>query len=183
MLSKHMLSHLLLTMRLSSSAEIQSLKPGSILRQTRIFTKADVIEYSKVSHDYNPVHLDPECARNAGFEDCIVHGMLVASLFPRIIASQFPGAVYATQSLHFKLPIHVGEEIVGEVKATNIRQIKKKYLVKFSTKCFKNDSIMALEGEATAILPTLSMDFSLPFIGKNWIMTLVTKWTIYKASE
>ncbi|WCJ41066.1 (R)-specific enoyl-CoA hydratase [Euphorbia peplus] len=108
----------------------------------------------------NPLHFDSEFARNAGFNDRIVHGMLVAALFPRIIASHFPGAVYASQSLSFKNPVYVGEEVTGEVEAINIRQNKHKYIAKFSTKCFKNGGILVLCGEAIAILPTLAVEKS-----------------------
>lgn len=65
------------------------LKIGDILKQTRTFTNEDVLEYSKVSRDSNPVHFDSESAREAGFEDRLVHGMLVASMFPWIISSYF----------------------------------------------------------------------------------------------
>ena len=63
------------------------LKPGDVLRQTRIFTDEHVLRYSEVSQDSNPLHFDSEAARNVGFEGPLVHGMLVASLFPRIISS------------------------------------------------------------------------------------------------
>ncbi|BBH04924.1 Thioesterase superfamily protein, partial [Prunus dulcis] len=90
------------------------LRTGDTLKLSRIFTSEDVLEYSKVSHDSNPLHFDSESARNAGFEDRLVHGMLVAALFPKIISSHFPGAIYVSQSLHFRLPVYIGEEIVGE---------------------------------------------------------------------
>jgi acyl dehydratase len=32
-----------------------------------------------------------------------------------------PGAVYASQSLRFAAPVHVGDEAVAEVKALNIK--------------------------------------------------------------
>lgn len=54
-----------------------------------MFSIEDVTAYSKVSHDSNPLHFDSESAKNAGFEDRVVHGMLVAALFPQIIASHF----------------------------------------------------------------------------------------------
>ncbi|KAM7522387.1 hypothetical protein LguiA_012289 [Lonicera macranthoides] len=141
----------------SSSAPIL-LKTGDILRQVRIFSDTDVTEYSKLSYDSNPLHFDSECARNAGFEDRLVPGMLVSSLFPRIIASQFPGAVYVSQTLHFKSPVYIGEEIIGEVQATSIRQMKEKYIAKFATKCFKKGGFLVIDGEAMAILPTLSTE-------------------------
>ncbi|EEF36020.1 oxidoreductase, putative [Ricinus communis] len=134
------------------------LKTGDVIRQTRVFSNQDVTEYSKVSNDLNPLHFDDEFARNAGFEDRIVHGMLVAALFPRIIASHFPGAVYVSQGLHFRSPVYIGDEIVGEVQAVSIRENKKRYIVKFSTKCFKNGELLVLDGEAMAILPNLAVE-------------------------
>ncbi|KAL7173553.1 hypothetical protein ACSBR2_032921 [Camellia fascicularis] len=141
-----------------SSLSASMVKSGDVLKQARIFSSSDVFEYSKLSHDLNPLHFDIESAQNAGFEDRLVHGMLIASLFPRIIASHFPGAVYVSQSLQFRSPVYIGEEVIGEVQATNIREIKNKYIAKFKTKCFKHGDHLVVEGEATAILPTLAME-------------------------
>jgi acyl dehydratase len=51
----------------------------------------DVARYAEVTGDYNPVHLNSEFATSvAGFDrGRVVHGMLIASLFPSIIASNF----------------------------------------------------------------------------------------------
>ncbi|KAK8487877.1 hypothetical protein V6N13_046002 [Hibiscus sabdariffa] len=142
----------------SSSSSSSVLKIGDVLRQRRTFSDEDVSEYSKVSHDVNPLHFDSESARAAGFEDRLVHGLLVASLFPRIISSHFPGAIYVSQSLHFRSPIYIGDETVGEVEAISIKQSKKRYIAKLSTKCFKNGGLLVIDGEAMAILPTLAME-------------------------
>ncbi|GKU93622.1 hypothetical protein SLEP1_g7199 [Rubroshorea leprosula] len=133
MLVKPLFFRNVLPLRCFSSSVPNMLKIGDILRQTRIFSNEDVCQYSKVTCDVNPLHFDKESARNAGFEDRLVHGMLVASLFPRIISSHF-------------------------VQVVNLRENKKRYMAKFSTKCFKNGEILVLSGEATAILPTLTME-------------------------
>jgi hydroxyacyl-ACP dehydratase HTD2-like protein with hotdog domain len=78
-----------LPLRCFSSSALNILKTGDILRQRRVFTNEDVLQYSKVTHDSNPLHFDSDLARNAGFEDRLVHGMLVAALFPQIISSHF----------------------------------------------------------------------------------------------
>ncbi|KAL2930699.1 (R)-specific enoyl-CoA hydratase [Bienertia sinuspersici] len=202
MLSNRFASNFLSSYKLCSKAEECMLKIGDILHQRRIFTFEDVIEYSKVSHDMNPLHFDTDCAQTAGFQDRLVHGILVASLFPRIISSHFvnaiarscnwktsrrdyplhilefplhcitlswspatelpvtsandiPGAVYVSQNLQFRQPVYVGDEIVGEVRANNIRGYKNNYIVKFSTRCLKKASDLVIDGEATAILPSL----------------------------
>ncbi|PKI62583.1 hypothetical protein CRG98_017005 [Punica granatum] len=78
--------------RFSSSGPL--IQTGDVLRENRVFSDEDVRAYSKVSHDTNPLHFDSEHARALGFEDRLVHGMLVASLFPRIISSNFCEARY-----------------------------------------------------------------------------------------
>ncbi|KAG9131128.1 hypothetical protein Leryth_025566 [Lithospermum erythrorhizon] len=145
-------------MRGYSSSSTMVLEKGHLLKLSRTFSESDVTQYSKLSLDSNPLHFDAVCARDAGFEDRIVPGMLVASLFPRIIASHFPGAIYVSQTLQFKLPVYIGEEIKGVVQATNIRLIKNKYLAKFETKCFKDNGVLVIDGEASAILPTLTIE-------------------------
>jgi hydroxyacyl-ACP dehydratase HTD2-like protein with hotdog domain len=89
MFIRSLLSVNVLPLRCFSSSALNILKTGDILRQRRVFTNEDVLQYSKVTHDSNPLHFDSELARNAGFEDRLVHGMLVAALFPRIISSHF----------------------------------------------------------------------------------------------
>uniref|UniRef100_A0A8R7UX40 MaoC-like domain-containing protein n=1 Tax=Triticum urartu TaxID=4572 RepID=A0A8R7UX40_TRIUA len=51
----------------------------------------------------------------------VVHGMLVASLFPALITSHAPGAMYASQSLKFAAPVHVRDEVVAQVQALHIK--------------------------------------------------------------
>lgn len=81
-------SNFLSSYKFCSVAE-STLKIGDSLQQRRIFMNEDVVKYSKVSQDSNLLHFDDEFAKNAGFQGRIVHGMLVASLFPLIISSHF----------------------------------------------------------------------------------------------
>jgi hydroxyacyl-ACP dehydratase HTD2-like protein with hotdog domain len=89
MFIRSLLSVNVLPLRCFSSSALNILKTGDILRQRRVFSNEDVLQYSKVTHDSNPLHFDSDLARNAGFEDRLVHGMLVAALFPQIISSHF----------------------------------------------------------------------------------------------
>lgn len=145
------------------------LRVGDALRERRRFTEADVATYAAVSGDRNPVHIDDAVARElGGFQrGRVVHGMLVASLFPSVIAARFPGAVYASQTLKFAAPVYIGDEVVARVQALHIRMTAaanssttSRYIVKFATKCFVNDEeddSPAVYGEAMAVLPTLEL--------------------------
>lgn len=96
MTMKRMLFHYISVSRYSSTA---LLKTGDKLKQTRIFSSEDLVKHSKVSFDENPLHLNSEYARNAGFRDKIVPGMLVSSLFPRIIASHFVSYIHLLRKI------------------------------------------------------------------------------------
>lgn len=89
MLAKTYFRTHLLVSRCFSSVASKTLKVGDILKETRVFSTEDVKAYAEVSHDWNPLHFDPESARKAGFENRLVHGMLVSSMFPRIISAHF----------------------------------------------------------------------------------------------
>jgi acyl dehydratase len=68
-----------------------ALRVGDAVRERRRFTDADVAAYAAVSGDRNLVHFDDAIARDVGrFQrGRVVHGMLVASVFPSIIAAHF----------------------------------------------------------------------------------------------
>lgn len=79
---------------LYSSSAVNVLEKGCILRLARTFLESDVVDYSKLTLDTNPLHFDPKCAKDAGFTDRLVPGMLVASVFPRVIASYFVSSCF-----------------------------------------------------------------------------------------
>lgn len=59
------------------------------------------------------MHLDEEYAKKTIFGKCIVHGMLMASLFSGILGSKFPGigTIYLSQTLNFLKLIFIDEDI------------------------------------------------------------------------
>ncbi|KAH9299027.1 hypothetical protein KI387_030709, partial [Taxus chinensis] len=141
---------------LSSFSINTKLKEGDILRKERSFTHEEVVKYSQLSQDSNPIHLDSAQARKAGFKDTVVHGMLYAALFPSIIAFHFPGAIYVSQTLQFKAPVCIEDNLLAEVQALELREHRQKYRVRFATKCFRKEGmLLVLDGEAIALLPNL----------------------------
>ncbi|KAG6530212.1 (R)-specific enoyl-CoA hydratase-like [Zingiber officinale] len=142
----------------SPRATARLLRVGDVLRESRRFSESDVARFSEISGDRNPIHLDDGFARDIGCFDRgrVVHGMLVASLFSSIIASHVPGSVYVSQTLKFISPVYIGDEVLAEVEATYLREHKKRYIVKFTSKCSTNGGgSLVIGGETTAILPTL----------------------------
>eukprot|EP00887_Chlorella_sp_A99_P003467 scaffold7.g3467.t1 len=89
------------------------LAPGAVFTRTRQFSAAEVAAFVGMTGDSNPIHVDSAAAAAHGLRAPILPGLLSASLFPAIIGSHFPGAVYASQTLKFKAPALVGDELIA----------------------------------------------------------------------
>ena len=87
------------------------------------FSQADVADFARVTGDNNPLHLDDDYAATTSFKRPIIHGMLGASVFTKVLGTEFPGygSVYLGQTLEFLRPMFVDTdyEAVFTVKSTN----------------------------------------------------------------
>jgi acyl dehydratase len=73
------------------------------------FSQADVEAFARVTGDNNPLHLDADFAAQTPFKRPIIHGMLGASIFTKVLGTEFPGygSVYMGQTLEFLRPMFV----------------------------------------------------------------------------
>lgn len=87
------------------------------------FSQEDVIRFSEVTGDNNPLHLDADYAATTPFKRPIIHGMLGASVFTKVLGTQFPGfgSVYVKQTLEFLRPMFVETdyEVVFTIQSIN----------------------------------------------------------------
>ncbi|GEM_PF-902786 len=68
--------------------------------------------FARLSGDYNPVHLDEEHARGAGFPTVIIHGMNVLGATARAAHAAAPGGtVLRTIDIRFANPVLPGEKL------------------------------------------------------------------------
>lgn len=140
---------------------------GQAFEATHAFTADDVLVFARVSGDFSPLHVDPEYAATTEFGSQVVHGILVASLFSRLVGMQVPGrrALYLGQDLTFRRPVLIGEAIraVAKVTAksdatrtlvlgTEIRSADDKVIVSGTAKVKVRDDAPVAAG-ATAAVP------------------------------
>lgn len=118
---------------------------------TKKFEEAEVLSFSKMSMDNNPIHFDADYAHNSRFGDRIVQGPFVASLIGGILGSQLPGpgTIYINQSSNFLAPVFIGETIIANVEITSIRQDKP--IIKLRTWVEKENGELAIDGEAVIL--------------------------------
>jgi len=107
-----------------------------------------VRDYSELSGDENPIHLDDEYSKNSIFGKRIVHGMLLSSFFSKIIATNYPGegSIYLKQDLNFKNPCYINDEV--EIVVELDKKENNKYYLK--TKIIR-DNIEIIDGNAIVL--------------------------------
>ena len=120
---------------------------------SRTITETDVHNFSGVSGDTNPIHLNEGFAKQTPFGRCIVHGMLTASLISAAIGTKLPGpgCIYMNQTLKFLAPVYVGDTVCAVVTVKELRASKNHVVL--DTKCFVNDNIV-IDGEALIKAPS-----------------------------
>jgi 3-hydroxybutyryl-CoA dehydratase len=122
---------------------------------SRSFTAKDVKTFAQVSLDHNPLHEESQLANESMFGEPIVHGQLVAALISALLGEKLPGpgTIYLSQTLKFVAPVFIGDAVTAEAIVVQIRE--KNGIVKLTTRCFKNDETLVIEGDALVMHPSL----------------------------
>lgn len=130
----------------------ESLQVGDSYSFTRFISAEDVQTFAQVTGDDNPIHVDPDYARDTRFGKPIVHGVFLLGIISKVLGRDFPGhgSVAVSLSARFIRPVPVGSEVTIEVKVTE--KIEKRKYVKVRTYAY-HDGKMVLGGEATIIPP------------------------------
>ncbi|WP_276317190.1 MaoC family dehydratase [Anaerosphaera multitolerans] len=120
----------------------------------KTFTREDVVEFSKLSLDVNPIHLDEEYAKNSIFKQNIVHGLLVSSLISAVLANKLPGngTIYMSQELKFVKPVFFGDKCIATVEV--VEKKDNKNIIILDTKVYTNDTDnVVITGQAVVKKP------------------------------
>lgn len=131
----------------------EDLSVGMTASYGKTLTETDIILFSGISGDTNPVHLNQEYAEKTRFKGRIAHGMLSASFISAVLGAKLPGpgAIYVSQSLRFTAPVRHGQTVVA--RCTVIELIPEKRRAVLLTQCFVGDTLV-VDGEAVVMVPS-----------------------------
>lgn len=137
------------------AALLEELEIGQTAELKRTVAEADLADFARVTGDENPLHLDEAYAATTQFNGRIAHGMLGAGYISAVLGTRLPGpgALYVSQSLSFRRPVRIGDEVTAEAKVTAIAPIDAaRGRVTLETRCVVAGKTV-IQGEAVVIVP------------------------------
>ncbi len=99
---------------------------GTIARRTRTLTQDDIVRFTEITGDRNPLHYDDTLASASRFGGIIVQGGVTSGLFNAIVAEDLPGpgTVFLQVNWAFTGPGRPGDTITAEVEVIDRREDK-----------------------------------------------------------
>ena len=131
----------------------EDLEVGMSASYTRIVGDDDIRAFAAITGDDNPLHLDEAYAAATHFKGRIAHGMLTASYLSTIFGTRLPGpgCIYVSQSLNFRAPVRIADEVTAKVVVMELIPAKKRAI--FACDCSVAGKTV-LQGEAVLIIPS-----------------------------
>lgn len=124
-----------------------AIKIGQKLVKSKVFDEKMVLDYAKLTGDFNPVHFDESYASGTFFLKPIVHGPLVLTFVTTLFANELPGSgtVYLSHDVKYCAPVYYNDTITAVLEVIDINS---KNHIFIKTTCFNQDDKVVLEGIA-----------------------------------
>jgi acyl dehydratase len=115
-------------------------------------TRTTLALFAGASGDHNPIHVDLDAAKAAGFEDVFAHGMLSMAYLGRLITSWVPQSRLRSLSTRFSAitPVHAQPTCTGTV--TSIDEVDGERRATIDVQITLADGTVTLRGEAVVAL-------------------------------
>jgi 3-hydroxybutyryl-CoA dehydratase len=121
---------------------------GTTVRFSRTFTDRDVLDFARLTRDYNPVHLESRFCEGKGFTGPICHGLLVGSMICE------PGGQWAwlasEMHLRFLRPVYIGDTVTCEL---TIRDLDERRFARADARFTNQQGELVLEAQLAGFLP------------------------------
>lgn len=115
---------------------------------SRTVTEEDIVRFTAMTGDRNPVHYDEALARASRFGGIIVQGGVTSGLLNAVVAEHLPGpgSVFLETHWSFRAPVRPGERITAEVEVLEARSDKP--VSRLRTTITNDRGEVVLDGEA-----------------------------------
>lgn len=130
---------------------------GQVAERSRTTSMKDIIAFTEMTGDKNPVHYDKELAEKTPFGKLIVQGGVTTGILNALVAEDLPGpgTVFLAVEWKFLKAVGVDETITGSVEVTSVRDDKPICTIETIVK--DSEGEVCLKGSATT--------YTMPLIG------------------
>lgn len=120
---------------------------GQRAERSRRVEAEDILRFTAMSGDRNPLHYDEQAAKGSLFGEIIVQGGVTSAILNAVVAEDLPGpgTVFLNVSWNFRAPVRPGDLITGEVEVLDVRSDKP--ITKLGMRVVRGDGVVAIEGE------------------------------------
>jgi len=122
----------------------EDLELGMEASHSKRITESDIQSFADISEQY---------ASGTVFKERIAHGILTASLLSTVLGTKLPGpgSIYISQSLNFRAPVKIDDEVTAIARITDLLPEKGRAI--FTCNCQVNGKTV-LDGEAVILVPS-----------------------------
>jgi acyl dehydratase len=131
---------------------------GTKAERRRTTRASDVIAFSDMTGDRNPLHYDEPLATRSIFGRLIVQGGVTSGLLNAIVAENLPGpgSVFLGVEWKFHKAVGIGEEIIARAEVVSVREDKP--ICTLATSVTNAAGEICLSGTATTYTVALEGD-------------------------
>ena len=91
-------------------------QPTELTPVTLQVTAEAIRAYAELTQDYNPIHLDPEFAKNTAMGGVIAHGTMSLNLMWQSLAQSLGSAALCdgAMQIRFQRPVRIGQQVTAK---------------------------------------------------------------------
>lgn len=131
----------------------EDLSLGMTETLSKTVSSDDVVGFAEITGDRNPIHLSEHFAAKTPFGERIAHGLYTAGLISAVLGTRLPGpgAVYIAQTLNFRAPVRIGDQV--DVTVTVDELVPERRRAHLACQCAVGETVV-LDGEALVKVPS-----------------------------
>ena len=121
---------------------------GERASMSRVIEDEDIVRFTAMSGDRNPVHYDAAAAARPRLGGIVVQGGVTTAILNAVVAERLPGPGTVFLETHWKFlaPTRPGDTITGEVEVTSVRDDKP--ITTLVTRVVRGDGEVVIDGTA-----------------------------------
>ncbi len=109
--------------------------------------------YCGASGDHNPIHVDVDFAKAAGYDDVFAHGMLSMAYMGRLLTNWVPQTAIRNLGVRFSAITHVHDVVTCTGKVLEKSETDGEKRVRLELAATTQSGTRTLKGEAVVALP------------------------------